>query len=154
MVERFGPSLSRVAATYVGPGADREDLLQEMALALVVALPAFRGESSERTYVFRVAHNCGMRFVGRRGRRLGVPFEEEHDLGKPAHQEHEVLHAQRRARLEVALRDLPLGLRQVMSLALEGLSIKEIAESLAIAENAVSVRLHRASAALREKVGR
>jgi RNA polymerase sigma-70 factor (ECF subfamily) len=54
--------LSRLFASYARNAADRHDLAQEVALALFTALPRFRGECSERTFVFRVAHN---REIGR-----------------------------------------------------------------------------------------
>ena len=41
----YGPALARVVASYAPPGPDREDLAQEVAMALVRALPAFRGEA-------------------------------------------------------------------------------------------------------------
>jgi DNA-directed RNA polymerase specialized sigma24 family protein len=44
-------------------------------------------------------------------------------------------------------------MRQVLSLMLEGLSQREIAEVLGLAENVVSVRLHRARKLLQERMG-
>jgi RNA polymerase sigma-70 factor (ECF subfamily) len=55
-------------------------------------------------------------------------------------------------RLAEALRRLPLGLRQTLSLTLEGLSQSEIAEVLELSENVVSVRLHRARKLLRDRM--
>jgi DNA-directed RNA polymerase specialized sigma24 family protein len=55
-------------------------------------------------------------------------------------------------RLSRALRELPLGSRQVLALALEGLTHAEIGETLRLHESAVGVRLHRARAALRQKL--
>ena len=57
----YGPALARIVASYAPPGADREDLAQEVAMALVRALPTFRGEASLRTYVMRVARNVCLR---------------------------------------------------------------------------------------------
>ena len=51
------------------------------------------------------------------------------------------------------MRSLPLGARQVLVLTLEGLTHAEIAEVLGLAENVVSVRLNRARAALRVRLG-
>ncbi|MBT3219668.1 MAG: sigma-70 family RNA polymerase sigma factor [Proteobacteria bacterium] len=49
--EEYAPLIARVVASYSLPGPDREDLGQEVALALFRALPAFRGDSSPRTYI-------------------------------------------------------------------------------------------------------
>src|SRR5688572_29980659 len=62
--ERFGrllkanhAPLTRLAASYAANRSDRDDLLQEIAIALWRALPGFRGDCSERTFLFRIAHN-------------------------------------------------------------------------------------------------
>jgi RNA polymerase sigma-70 factor (ECF subfamily) len=84
ILAEYGHSLSRVVAAYAGSAADREDLAQEVALALVRALPRYRGESSLRTYVLRIAHNCGVRFSSRRPR-MGVLLNEaEHRISAPS----------------------------------------------------------------------
>ena len=51
-----------------------------------------------------------------------------------------------------AVRELPMGQRQLVTLALEGLSYAEMAEVLDISGNLVGVRLNRARKALTEKL--
>lgn len=151
ILTEYGPSLGRVTAAYAASVADRDDLAQEVALALVRALPRYRGESSLRTYVLRIAHNCGVRFISRR-RASNLPLEEaEHVIPEPSPEQRAVAH-QDVERLAHELRRLPLGMRQVLSLTLEGLSQREIAEVLELAENVVSVRLHRARKLLRARL--
>ena len=53
----FGPALSRIAGSYERSTAGREDLVQDMILALMQALPRFRGDSALGTFVYRVATN-------------------------------------------------------------------------------------------------
>lgn len=60
---------------------------------------------------------------------------------------------QRHEQLRAAVRSLPLGLRQVVVLSLEGLSHAEIAAVAGITENNVAVRLTRARAALSRLLG-
>ena len=60
ILQEHGPALRRVAATYEADPARREDLFQEICLALWQALPRFREEASERTFAFRIAHNRGL----------------------------------------------------------------------------------------------
>ena len=66
IVRAHGESLSRVAWGYVDNAADHDDLMQDVLVAIWLALPRFRAESSERTFVFRIAHNRGCTFVARR----------------------------------------------------------------------------------------
>ena len=152
VIAEFGTTLARVAAIYAPPGADREDLVQEMAMALIRALPRHRGDSSLRTYVYRIAHNCGIRRIARR-QAAGAPLDEAEVAAPTPGPEREVAARRDVERLASAVRSLPLGARQVLVLALEGLTHAEIGEVLGLAENVVSVRLHRARAALRARLG-
>lgn len=146
-----GAALARVVASYAAPGPDREELGQEVALAVVRALPNFRGEASLKTYVLRIAHNVGMRHAVRRRARQTDP---EVDVADSSASPDQVLEASRdRERLHAAIRRLPIGQRQVLALALEELSHREIGTALGISENAVATRLHRAKTELRTLLG-
>lgn len=145
--------LSRIAASYEADPALRDDLLQDMAFALWRALPAWRGEAPLRAFIARVAHNRGATHViGEVRRPPGEPLNGDWMTpchGPEGHAEQE----QRRVRLQDAVRRLPVSLRQAVTLALEGFSHAEIAETLGISANSVGVRLHRAKAALHTALG-
>jgi RNA polymerase sigma-70 factor (ECF subfamily) len=154
VLAEHGPLLRRAAAAYERDPAAREDLLQEILLALWRALPRFRGECSERTFVLRVAHNRALNHAFRRKPR-GAPLEEAEAVPDPRPgPEHDATLAQRRERLLAALHRLPLAMRQILSLGLEGLSGAEIAGLLGITENNANVRLSRARRALRAELER
>jgi RNA polymerase sigma-70 factor (ECF subfamily) len=120
-----------------------------IALAIWRALPSFRGECSERTFVFRVAHNRGLSHISRR--RLQVAdLEMEFDPPDVQPNPEQALSAEQlEQRLFDAVQQLPIGHRQVVTLALEGLSYREIAEVLGISETNVGARLTRARQTLR-----
>lgn len=48
VVREYGAALARLAAAYAPDRANRDDLSQEILLAIWRALPRFRGESSTR----------------------------------------------------------------------------------------------------------
>lgn len=147
------PALGRLAGSYVRSSAEREDLLQDIALALWQALPRFRGESSERTFLFRIAHNHCINHITRR-RPMASLQELELDPPDGNTSIEASLHQQQdSARLTEAVRQLPLIQRQVVVLALEDMEYAEIAQVLGITENNVGVRLNRARAALRKLMG-
>ena len=149
ILEEAGAALNRVAGSYETNPQLREDLFQEICLAIWQALPRFRGESSERTFIFRIAHNRGLSHCWRR---RGGPRQLPEDAVPPSPRpdpETEAVQAQSRNQLLDAVRDLPVGLRQVVTLTLEGLSLKEVSEVLEITENNVAVRLTRARGMLR-----
>src|SRR5690349_1722040 len=57
LLREHGSSLLRLAASYERDADAQRDLVQEIAFALWRALPNFRGECSERTFLFRIGHN-------------------------------------------------------------------------------------------------
>lgn len=106
ILREYGPALGRLAGSYVRDSAEREDLLQEIALALWQALPTFRGEASERTFVFRIAHN---RALAHRARRRIVGTEPDEGIEDRAVDPERALAAhQEGKRLFEAIERLPL----------------------------------------------
>jgi RNA polymerase sigma-70 factor (ECF subfamily) len=150
LLGEYGPALRRVAATYEADPSLREDLFQEICLAIWKALPSFRGDASPRTFVFRIAHNRGLSHGWREGRLPGELDEPEAVVDSSLSPEAEAERAQRRARLLAGVRQLPIGSRQVLTLRLEGLSFREIAEITGHTENSVTVRASRARKALKK----
>ena len=116
-------------------------------MALVRALPAFRGEAS---YVLRVAHNVCLREVMRHRAWKAEPVGEIAD--ETTSPERSAMRIEDGNRLTALIRELPVGLRQVLTLALEDLPQREIAEALGITENAVAIRLHRARRLLKSRL--
>ena len=114
-------------------------------MALWTALPGFRGDSSERTWVYRVAHNTAISFAASRRRRDGreQPGELEREPVTAAHQEGEAIERQRRERLWAAVQELPVSERQIIVLHLEGLSATEIEAITGVSAGAVATRLTR-----------
>ena len=119
-------------------------------MALVRALSTFRGESSLRTYVLRIAHNVCLRQVMRQRRWRVDPIGEVADSEASA--ERRAIRRQEEARLLAAIRELPVGLRQVLTLTLEELPQREIADVLGVTENAVAIRMHRARRLLKARL--
>ena len=150
VIRAHGDALERVAWGYVDNAPDREDLMQEILVALWRALPRFRGEASLRTFVLRVAHNRAISFALRRRRFEDLPEEGPDRPPDPAPPADErLIDEQQRERLFHAIRLLPETQRQAVMLYLEGLSQREIAELQETSESNVGVRLSRARKALR-----
>jgi RNA polymerase sigma factor (sigma-70 family) len=153
VLREHAPALSRLAFGYERVEGAREELVQEIALAIWQALPGFRGDCSERTFVYRIAHNQGLTHVFRRHPASSAldelpPQLEPVDPRPQPEQQLEV--SSQRQRLRSAIQRLPLVYRQVVMLTLEELSHAEIAEVLGISENNVGVRLNRARKALKQ----
>lgn len=149
IVTEFGPLISRIASSYEADPSLREDLTQQIFLAVWQALPNWRGESSLKTFIARVAQNRSISFVTkqvRQGPVAELPERIEADAPNP---EEQVMQMNEREILMEATRRLPLPQRQVIILVLEGFTYPEISEMLEIAPNALALRLSRAKAALK-----
>lgn len=145
LLRRYLAPLRRLAGSYVQDPAGRDDLFQEIAMALWTALPRFRGDSSERTWVYRVAHNTAISFAASRRRRhhREQPGELEREPVAAAHQEIDAIETEQRERLWAAVQELAVSERQVMVLYLEGLSAAEIEAITGVSAGAIATRLAR-----------
>jgi RNA polymerase sigma factor (sigma-70 family) len=153
LLAAHGPSLARLAASYARDQGESEDILQEIALAIWSALSRFRGECSERTFLFRIAHNRAIAYLARR-RLPTVNAEDDIDVEDAAlDPERSLSSEQQGQRLLDAIRHLPVGYAQVVTLTLEGMRYAEIADVLGISETNVGARLTRARQMLRKLLG-
>ena len=146
-----GSALTRLASSYVGATPDRDDLLQDISVAIWRALPRFRGECSERTFLFRIAHNRAIAYITRRQLPIQDDDAIEVEDSRP-NPEQTLSAAQQGQRLFDAVQRLPMNQRQVVTLMLEGLSYSEIADVLGISETNVGARLTRARQMLRARL--
>jgi RNA polymerase sigma-70 factor (ECF subfamily) len=149
----YGAAIERFAAAYEAEPNERLDLMQEIAFALWRALPSFRGECSEKTFVYRIAQNRGLTHRWRRQTRQARTVQIDGIADKtidPVSEGEmpEALVKISREELLAAVQKLPGLHRDVLVLSLEGLSNKEIAEVLGISDGNVAVRLTRARSAL------
>ena len=145
LLQRYRQPLRRLAWSYARDAAEGDDLLQEITLALWSALPRFRGDCSERTWVYRVAHNTGISYSTSRRRRAShesaiPPRAEPTSVSNP---EVEAIDRQRAGRLWSAIRELSLADHQIICLHLEGLSAAAIEDVTGVSAGSVATRLTR-----------
>jgi RNA polymerase sigma factor (sigma-70 family) len=147
ILTEHGAAISRLAFGYETVASVREELVQDIALAIWQALEHFRGECSERTFVYRIAHNRGLSHVWKRRpphQTLDEIEESDQPIDPRPHPEEQVAQTDQRMRLMSAIQSLPVTHRQMIVLMLEGLSHAQMAEVMGITENNVAVRLNRA----------
>lgn len=152
VIDAFGPALARLAASYERNRALREELLQEIFLAIITALPHLRDQAKLRPFVFRIAHNRAVRHIVKRVSEPAARDQlDDLETDAPRHDQSIIAREQGEALVE-AIRSLPLPYRQVMTLVLEDLSYPEIAEVLGITAINVGVRVNRAKQLLKESL--
>ena len=146
LLEQYGPAIRRLCAAYMASPGDREDLAQEIALALWTALPRFRGAASERTWLYRIAHNVALTYV-HKNRRHARPLDFGEGvletLPAAGDVEGQAARAEQQRRLLAAVSRLPPADRRLVLRYLEGLTGAEMALVLGISEANVATRLSR-----------
>ncbi len=153
IVREHDPMLRRIASIYEARTHLAQELVQDIYFAIWRALPAYRGDAALRTFVARIATNRAITHVARA---LKIPPTTDLDESIPAPgagPEGQVIALDRQAKLVAAVRTLPLAYRHTALLTLEGLTPLEIADVLGISTNAVAIRMSRAKALLRERIG-
>jgi RNA polymerase sigma-70 factor (ECF subfamily) len=140
----------KVAGSYAGNPADRDELAQEIAAQLWRAWPSYDHARPVATWMYRIALNVGisqLRSRQQRERHHEPVDEQAHDLAGPDAAGDERLEALQRC---IAALD-PMH-RALLLLYLDERSQREIAEILGISESNVSTRIARLKQRLRSLV--
>jgi RNA polymerase sigma-70 factor (ECF subfamily) len=140
--------IQRLCYGYLGPCGEVEDLFQEIMVNVWNSLPSFRGECQPGTWLYRIAVNTAL--IYRRKRRATEPLPELVDPALGAHRTLE--DRERLAALHAAIATLPDQDRVVVTLLLDGLAYKEIAEITGLTVNHVGVKISRIKQVLEEKI--
>ena len=149
----------QLAMNLLGDRDEALDLSQDVFLRVFRTIHRFRGQSSLRTWIYRIAVNQARnrhRFWRRRHRADQVSFDAhvaahgEFASSRQWTPEHVYEQKELAARLHGALNHLPFDQRTVIVLReVDGLSYEDIAFSLGVAIGTVKSRLTRARQALR-----
>src|SRR5437868_9083955 len=68
----FGPAMERLSRAYEADPEQRLDLLQDIHFAIWRSFAQFDGRCSERTWIYRVAHNVATSHILKRRRQGAV----------------------------------------------------------------------------------
>jgi RNA polymerase sigma-70 factor (ECF subfamily) len=151
IVRRYEPVVAATVIGMLGRCTEAEDVGQETFIRLYRALKSFRGESTLKTYLTRIAINLSLNELKRRKRKLSLfsrkPVEEFHDLAAPGSGPGQ---NDSREIVQWAIQELDTKFRSVVVLRLiDGYSTEETARILGIPVGTVLSRLARAQEKLR-----
>jgi RNA polymerase sigma-70 factor (ECF subfamily) len=148
--------LQMIRRVLGGNDPEVEDVFQESLMALVKALPGFRGDCSTRHFGCRIASFTALKAL--RGRRTGIQevlVADDEAPGESADQRDWALASCRRQTLRRLLDELPGVQAEVLVLHyIAGLTVEESASTLGVAVETVRSRLRLAKSALRERAAR
>lgn len=144
-------AISRTLLASEADPAARQDLKQDIFLALHQAAGRLHAADMPRAYLFRIVHNVTVDHIARAQRHKWQPLDDDMQQQMLDDCPSEQLGEQQQSQqLMQAVRRLSPANRQVMLLAMEDLDAPEIADILQISHGAVRVRLNRAKTELME----
>ena len=155
IVHRYQNRIYNFALAMTGSSADADDLAQETFIRALRGLPRFRGDSSLKNWLYRIATNAARSHRGARMRRAPVwetrlesdtLAERQFASGEESAEQRAI----RRQTVDRALAALPADLRKAVVLRdIEGLEYREIASVLNIPIGTVMSRIFRGRQRLR-----
>ena len=161
LIERHKQKAYHIAFGFTRDREEAKDLSQEAFLKAFTYLKNFDGRSSFYTWFYRIVVNVCLDYKRRTKRTSAGEFDENiehqiepsHNPSQPLAPEQHVLAGQLSRKVDAALQTLPAKQRTAFILKNhQGLSIREIAETMETAEGTVKVHLHRAVTTLRQSL--
>jgi RNA polymerase sigma-70 factor, ECF subfamily len=180
VVDAYGPTMRRVARTFVRSDAVADEVVQEAWLGALRGLDRFEGRAALKTWLFRIVANIARTHAGREARSIPFSaFEREAEADEPvvspdrfqgpdgrfpggwvsfpiawsSEPEAALLSAETRALIEATIATLPMGQRLVITLRdVEGWDADEVCSVLELTETNQRVLLHRARAKVRAAI--
>ena len=158
LVDRYKNRIHWLVRRMVG-GPEDEDLTQEVFIKVYQALAGFRGGSSFKTWIYKIAHNLclsELRKKGRRGEHLSIEEEGDEKLhcllpDTRNDLEDEIEKRDLSQSIRTLMERLPPQYRTVLTLFyLEQAKYEEIAEIMGLPLGTVKTHIHRARLRLRD----
>ena len=146
--------INRIVLSYEADHSLRRELIQDILLAIWLALPSFRGDASIKTFAASIAQKRCISHVAKRAREPPqVELPTDLVSAVPAPDEAALRNDQKRVLVE-SIHLLPIPQREAIVLCLEGFGYGEIATILGISPNAAMLRCQRAKTNLKMIVER
>lgn len=156
IVSENSERIRSICRYYNSNPEDQKDMYQEVLVNIWKSLDNFRGDSAISTWVYRVAVNTSLTFTGKAFRHMKLivnsdtknlnSFLDDENLKEKLEEE------TRLDKLQVELNQLSVIDKALISLMLEGLSMKEVADVIGITEPNVKVKIHRIKQQLKDKL--
>lgn len=153
LVRRHQKGVWRMVRRYIKSDADAADVTQQVFVRAFKGLVTFRGASSVRSWLFRIAINCSLSWIR----------DHKHEAASDVSEDMVVQEApgianlaggEEGRRLRAAIAQLPPKQKLVLELRVfDDLPFKEVAELAECSENTAKVNFHYAVKRLREIMG-
>ena len=149
--------IERICSYYNPDKESQKDIYQEIVINIWKSLDNFRGESSISTWVYRIAVNTSLTFTGKAFKQMKLMVNAD-TLNLSSVVDENLLQEKIKQEnlfelLQNELNQLSVIDKAMISLMLEGLTMKEIANIIEITETNVRVKIHRIKEHLKLNLG-
>jgi len=149
LIDENKDKIYRICCYYLSNDEDRKDLYQETLLNLWKAFKSFREESAFSTWAFRITVNTALQFISKEKRlytaRKNYSSQDLSIEDKNTISEQDDIDILHKSILQLSLIDMI-----IISLVLEDIPSKEIANIIGLNDANVRVRIHRAKNILKK----
>jgi len=148
LVEKFESDVARTVIGMLGNVAEADDVGQEVFIRFYNSISKFRGDSSIKTYLTRIAINLSLNELKRRKAKRWLVFEDGYHEVRSI--KNEFKSNEIKEMVDLALSELDPNFKSVVVLRLlQGYSTKETSEILKLPQGTVLSRLARGQKKLR-----
>ena len=143
----YSKLIFKVVRAYTISPQDQEDLFQEILIHIYSAIPCFRGEAKETTWIYRISLNTALtwsRNEKRKRKRFKTDILDVQEVpATESDSDDSLQNEQILNQVYDAIRQLPKSDSSIVLLYLDGLGYDEISEIIGISKTNVGVRLNR-----------
>lgn len=161
LVKKHQASVGRLCYSIMKTETGVSDVVQDVFLSVFRGLKQFRGDSSFKTWIYKITVHETMRYLKKRSRWKNIVAKNQNSpygaeisfvvFDNKSSPEHLVLDAQKKSLVQEAMNKLSDNHRMVLHFHYQqDLSVQEIAEILDIPIGSVKSRLHYARIQLKE----
>lgn len=146
IVNKYDNLIEKICFSYAVSAQEMEDLHQDVLINIWQGLPGFRGDSSEKTWIYRVALNTCITTFRKQVLKKTEPMNE--DLMGVIDGSYEAQEAA--AELRECIEILTPKDKAILLMWLEEMSYDDIAETMGMPRNTIATRLRRAKEKIKE----
>ncbi len=148
--------IKRICKYYNANIDDQQDMYQEILTNIWKSLDKFRGNSMLNTWIYRIAVNISISYASKSAKRsklyISTDTNNLNELIDDSNPNDKLKKEQQIQDLQNAINTLSVIDKALISLTLEGLTMKEIANVIGITESNVKVKIHRIKNYLKENL--
>jgi RNA polymerase sigma-70 factor (ECF subfamily) len=133
----------RLCCFYIPDAEDRKDLFQEILTNIWRGLDHFEGRSKISTWIYRIAVNTSMAYFKKQSREINKKTFDAQEMEMEATNPNKDNEQESIRNLHHAIANLNKMEKAIVSLMLEEVTQKEIAQILGFTENNIRVKIHR-----------